>query len=52
LIVALSDLHLGAVLDEKWLVARVEQLQTQWPDALVLLGDFFEGHSTPHKELL
>ena len=51
-IVALSDLHLGAVLGEKWLAARVKQVQAERPDAVVLLGDVFEGHSAPRQELL
>jgi len=51
-ILALSDLHLGAVLGEKWLAARLEQVRAQHPDAIVLLGDVFEGHSAPRKELL
>lgn len=51
-IVALSDLHLGSVLGEPWLAARVEQVQAERPDVVVLLGDVFEGHSAPGKELL
>jgi predicted MPP superfamily phosphohydrolase len=43
-IVALSDLHLGAVLGEAWLAARVEQVQAELPDVVVLLGDIVEGH--------
>lgn len=51
-IVALSDLHLGHVLGERWLEARVEQVQAERPDVVVLLGDIFEGHGAPGKELL
>jgi predicted MPP superfamily phosphohydrolase len=51
-IVALSDLHLGTVLGEQWLAARVEQVQTERPDVVVLLGDVFEGHGAPRQELL
>ena len=51
-IVALSDLHLGSVLGERWLAARVEQVQAERPDVVVLLGDLFEGHSAPAVELL
>ncbi len=51
-IIALSDLHLGVVLGEQWLTARVEQVQAEQPDVVVLLGDIFEGHSLPKKELL
>lgn len=51
-VVALSDLHLGAVLGERWLAARVEQVQAERPDVVVLLGDVFEGHGLPEPELL
>jgi uncharacterized protein len=51
-IVALSDLHVGSVLDEKWLADRVAQVQAQKPDIVVLLGDILEGHGPPAEELL
>ena len=50
--VVLSDLHLGSVLGERWLEARVEQVRKERPDVIVLLGDVFEGHGAPGKELL
>lgn len=51
-IVAMSDLHLGSVLGERWLEARVTQVQAQKPDLVVLLGDIFEGYEQPPDELL
>lgn len=51
-IVILSNLHLGPELGEHWLADRVAQVQAERPDLIVLLGDIFEGHSTPGKELL
>lgn len=51
-IVALSDLHLGTVLGESWLVERVKQVQAEKPDVVVLIGDIFEGRGTPGNELL
>jgi len=51
-ILALSDLHLGTVLGEPWLAARVEQVQAERPDMVVLLGDVFEGHQAPGQELM
>lgn len=51
-IVALSDLHLGTVLGQKWLAARVEQVQAERPDVVVLLGDIFEGHGTMSTGLI
>jgi len=50
-IVALSDMHLGSLLGEPWLTARVSQVNAQQPDLVVLLGDIFEGHGPPSKEL-
>ncbi len=51
-LVAMSDLHLGNLLGERWLEARVAQVQAQQPDLVVLLGDLFEGHGKPQSELL
>jgi predicted MPP superfamily phosphohydrolase len=49
-IVGMSDLHIGATLDGKWLGKRVDQVLEERPDMIVLLGDIFEGHSLPTKE--
>ncbi|MFC1475735.1 metallophosphoesterase [Candidatus Zixiibacteriota bacterium] len=43
-IVAISDLHLGTLLGEPWLTARVTQVNALQPDLIVLLGDIVEGH--------
>jgi predicted MPP superfamily phosphohydrolase len=51
-IVAISDLHLGSLLGATWLAARVEQVQAEKPDLVVLIGDVFEGHGVPAVELL
>jgi hypothetical protein len=51
-IVGLSDLHLGALRDGQWLSGRVSQVQAQRPHLVVLLGDIFEGHGTPPKEIV
>ena len=51
-LVAVSDLHLGSLLGERWLEARVTQIQAEQPDIVVLLGDLFEGHGQPRGELL
>jgi hypothetical protein len=51
-IVAISDLHLGSLLGERWLEARVAQVQAQRPDMVVLLGDIFEGHGQSHEKML
>jgi predicted MPP superfamily phosphohydrolase len=51
-LVALSDLHLGALIGERWLAARIAQVQAQKPDIVVLLGDIFEGHGSPQDGLM
>ena len=51
-LVAMSDLHLGSMLGERWLKARVAQVQEEKPDLVVLLGDIFEGHGDSHGNLL
>ncbi|MFA6148143.1 MAG: metallophosphoesterase [bacterium] len=48
-LVAMSDLHIGSVLEERWLRARVEQVRALRPDLVVLLGDLFEGHGPPRN---
>jgi predicted MPP superfamily phosphohydrolase len=48
----MSDLHLGSLLGQAWLEARVEQVQALRPDMVVLLGDIFEGHGRPRSEFL
>ncbi|MEJ2166981.1 MAG: metallophosphoesterase [Desulfobacterales bacterium] len=50
--VAMSDLHLGALLGKRWLAARVAQVEAAQPDLVVLLGDLFEGHGRPREGLL
>ncbi len=50
-VVGLSDLHLGLLRNGRWLSERVTQVQAERPDVIVLLGDIFEGHGRPPKEL-
>ena len=45
-------MHLGLLLGKQWLEARIDQVQAQHPDLVVLLGDIFEGHGKPQGELL
>lgn len=51
-IVAMSDLHVGALTSKEWLEARVAQVEAQKPDLVVLLGDIFEGHDEPKAEMM
>ena len=51
-VVGLSDLHIGSLLGQRWLAARISQVQALQPDMVVLLGDLFEGHGLPQENLL
>lgn len=51
-IVGMSDLHIGSLIGEQWLAARVAQVRAEEPDLVVLLGDLFEGHGRPQDALL
>ena len=51
-LVAVSDLHLGSQLGEKWLASRVRQVMDEKPDMIVLVGDIYEGHERPAEEVL
>jgi hypothetical protein len=51
-LVALSDMHLGSQLGDRWLAARIAQVNAQRPDLVVLLGDIFEGHGPPEDQLI
>ncbi|NTV12568.1 MAG: metallophosphoesterase [Desulfobulbaceae bacterium] len=43
-VVAMSDLHIGNLLREEWLAARIAQVRELHPDLVLLIGDIFEGH--------
>jgi uncharacterized protein len=47
-----SDFHLGTLLGKDWLAARIDQIQTQRPDIVVLGGDIVEGDDPSELELL
>jgi len=51
-IVGLSDIHLGSLLGKRWLKDRIDQIEEQQPDLVVLLGDTFEGHGKIEDELI
>lgn len=49
-IVAVSDVHLGPFLGERWLAKRVRDIQAQNPDLVVFLGDVIDGRGgRPHE---
>lgn len=45
-----SDLHVGDFLDETWLVERIRQVNALRADAVLLLGDIFEGDSSDERK--
>jgi hypothetical protein len=47
-----SDFHLGTRLGKDWLEARVQQIQAEDPDIIVLAGDIVEGDDFSERELL
>lgn len=51
-LVALSDMHLGSQLGERWLADRIAQVKAQRPNLVVFLGDIFEGHGPPKDQLI
>ena len=50
--VVISDTHLGSLIGETWLAARVAQIRRLKPDLIFLLGDIFEGHGRPAGAML
>ena len=51
-LVLVSDFHLGAQLGKDWLEARIQQIQAERPDLVVLAGDIAEGDNPSESELL
>lgn len=51
-LVFVSDLHAGTLLDSRWLGARVEQVAALAPDLIVLGGDILEGDHREEAELV
>lgn len=47
-----SDFHLGTLLGKDWLEARVQQMQAEHPDIIVLAGDIVEGDNSSERDLL
>jgi hypothetical protein len=50
-LVAISDLHLGRLLGERWMLERVAQVSALNPDCVVAVGDVVDG-SARHLEPL
>ena len=47
-----SDFHLGTRLGKDWLESRVQQIQAEHPDIIILAGDIVEGDDSYERELL
>lgn len=45
-LVAVSDIHLGLILDADWFDSVVKLINAQQPDMIVLLGDIYDGHGS------
>ena len=51
-LVVASDMHLGAMLNERWASARAKQIESLRPDVLLLVGDICEAPRDTHDEWL
>jgi predicted MPP superfamily phosphohydrolase len=49
-VVLVSDTHLGSMLDERWALARIAQVQALRPDLIVLGGDIVEDHGAAKRK--
>jgi predicted MPP superfamily phosphohydrolase len=49
-VVAISDMHIGRLIDGQWLEARIEQIKALQPDLVLMLGDLFEGDSQSERK--
>jgi predicted MPP superfamily phosphohydrolase len=47
-----SDFHLGTLLGKDWLAARIDQIQAERPDIIILGGDIVEGDDPSEVEFL
>ena len=50
-IIFASDFHLGSMLGEEWLGARIDQIQAERPDVIILGGDLLEGDDPSERDL-
>lgn len=51
-LVVASDLHVGSLRTGRWLSARVDQINAQRPDLVVLAGDIVEGDGEGEAEMV
>ena len=50
-IIFASDFHLGTILGEEWLRGRIDEIQAEHPDVIILGGDILEGDDESEREL-
>lgn len=50
-LVLISDLHIGRLVTDRWIAARVEQVASLRPDVIAIAGDIGEGDSPPAREV-
>jgi predicted MPP superfamily phosphohydrolase len=51
-LVQVSDLHLGSLLGERWLTARLAQVAALEPDLVAVVGDLVDGNAAHVERLL
>ncbi|MCX7895762.1 MAG: metallophosphoesterase [Thermoanaerobaculum sp.] len=51
-LVQLSDMHLGTILGERWLAARISQVRMLQPDLIAITGDLVDGNARHVERLL
>ncbi len=51
-VVLASDFHLGTLVQNDWLEARIQQIEAERPDMIVLAGDIVEGEYPSEAELV
>lgn len=50
-VVVISDLHLGTLTTDRWLTARIGQVEALRPDLVLIAGDLTEGDGPPESEM-
>ncbi len=50
-IIFASDFHLGTMLGQEWLRARINQIEAERPDVIILGGDILEGDDPSERDV-
>lgn len=51
-VAVVSDLHVGALLGERWLAARIAQIEALSPDLVLVVGDLVDGNADHVESVL